>query len=178
MGVPMSGTSGTYRRIGSSQETRPSFTSSSTAMAVKCLDTDATWKTECGVMGIPNSRFAMPYPRSQTGAPRRMTEGAQPGDVGPTRSEKMESTRTSTDGTCAHEGNGTRCAAARSSVARVMVVEHGDLRRWECVGGLDNVGRAVEEEHAGNRPGGRNGHRDRTFRDCVLAPGEADFLGP
>ena len=60
MGVPKSGTSGTWVRMSSSHEARPSFTSSSTAMAVKCLETEATWKTDRGVMGIPYSRLAIP----------------------------------------------------------------------------------------------------------------------
>src|SRR6266851_8497186 len=30
---------------------------------------EAAGKTDAGVMGTPNSRFAMPYPRSYTGTP-------------------------------------------------------------------------------------------------------------
>jgi hypothetical protein len=29
-------------------------------MAVNCFETDATWKIEAGVIGVPVSRFAMP----------------------------------------------------------------------------------------------------------------------
>ena len=57
---PKSGSSGTWRRMSSSHETRPSATSSATAMAVNCLDTEATWKTDDGVIGTSYSRLASP----------------------------------------------------------------------------------------------------------------------
>ena len=50
--------------MSSSHDTLPSFTSNSTAMAVKCFETDATWKIDVGVIGIPYSRLAIPYPCS------------------------------------------------------------------------------------------------------------------
>ena len=51
-------------------------------MAVNCLDIEAAGKTDAGVMETPNSRFAMPYPRSYTGNPFRLTPTLQPGESG------------------------------------------------------------------------------------------------
>ena len=57
---PKSGTSGMYSRMSSSRRSLPSSARSTTAMAVNCLETDATWNVEAGVIGMSYSRFAIP----------------------------------------------------------------------------------------------------------------------
>lgn len=49
-------------------------------MAVNCLEIEAAGKTDAGVMGTLNSRLAIPYPRSYTGTPFRLTPRLQPGE--------------------------------------------------------------------------------------------------
>ena len=51
-------------------------------MAVNCLDIEAAGKKDAGVMGTPNSRFAMPYPRSYTRTPFLLTPRLQPAESG------------------------------------------------------------------------------------------------
>ncbi len=49
-------------------------------MAVNCLEIEAALKMDAAVMGTPNSRFAIPYPRSYTRAPFLLMARLQPGE--------------------------------------------------------------------------------------------------
>src|SRR5580765_4039066 len=68
-----------------------------TLIAVNCLETDATAKTESGVMGTPSSRFEMPYPRSYTIRPFRPMPTPQPGESDLFHSANSRSTRSVAD---------------------------------------------------------------------------------
>src|SRR5258706_133763 len=67
-------------------------------MAVNCLETETTAKTELGVMGTPSSRFAMPYPCSYTSRPFRLMPTPQPGESDLFHSAKSRSTRAAMKG--------------------------------------------------------------------------------
>lgn len=58
--LPYSGKSGMYLRTSSSSESRSRWARSRMLIAVNCLETDAAWNTDAGVMGTPSSRFAAP----------------------------------------------------------------------------------------------------------------------
>ena len=49
-------------------------------MAVNCLEIEAALKMDAAVMGTPNSRFAIPYPRSYTRASFLLMARLQPGE--------------------------------------------------------------------------------------------------
>ncbi len=59
-GVPYSGSSGMYFRIGSSSESLPWTASWAMAAAVNCLATDPDSTTENSLSGVAISRLAMP----------------------------------------------------------------------------------------------------------------------
>ena len=60
IGVPKSGSSGTYFRTGSSIESLPSCASRVMAAAVNCFATDPDSNTVLGQMRMPYSRLAIP----------------------------------------------------------------------------------------------------------------------
>src|SRR5215472_5292064 len=78
---PCSGHSGMYFCTSSSKETCPRLASSRMLIAVNCLDMEAAGKTVAGVMCIPHSRAAMPYPPSYTTVPFWLTAKLQPGEL-------------------------------------------------------------------------------------------------
>ena len=57
-----SGNHGSHLRMSSSNFSLPCEASKTIANAVNCFETDATWNTVAGVLGIAYSRFAIPYP--------------------------------------------------------------------------------------------------------------------
>src|ERR1700730_12328880 len=69
-----------YFGTSSSSDNCPRFARSMILIAVNCLDIEAAGKTDAGVMGTPNSRFAMPYARSYTRTPFLPTPKLQPGE--------------------------------------------------------------------------------------------------
>src|SRR5215471_14677251 len=76
-----SGHSGMYFCTSSSIETCPRLARSRMLIAVNCLEMEAAGKTVAGVMWIPHSRVAMPYPRSYTRVPFWLTAKLQPGEL-------------------------------------------------------------------------------------------------
>src|SRR5262249_40207986 len=84
-------------------------------IAVNCLEIEHTQKTDSGVMGTPSSRFAMPYPRSYTTTPFRLTARLHPGESGLSHCANSLSTLAATDS--AVEG---RTLAASCSLASAV----------------------------------------------------------
>src|SRR5688572_31751900 len=112
---------GTNVDTSSSSDSRPPSAASRTLMAVNALVIDASGKTVDWVIGTRRSRLAIPYPRSRTTAPLRLTPTPQPGESDPAHAVKTRSTRSAVDGirgdaqlAARREPVPTRTAAARA----------------------------------------------------------------
>jgi len=125
MGRSYTGSSGRYFRTSSSRQRRPACATSTRLMPVNCLETDATWKMERGVIASPWERSDMPYPRATTSLPRSTTLTAQPGRSVPVCGAKIVSRRAAGATDCAAIGRGSRRGRARS---RRMAAEPAERR--------------------------------------------------
>src|SRR5438045_5265622 len=89
-------------------------------IAVNCFETEAALKTVAGVIATARSRLAIPYPRSYSVVPFRLTPTLHPGESGLFHSANSRSTVVfdDVDVGCEHAAVVARARAANNALRR------------------------------------------------------------
>ena len=100
-------------------------------MAVNCLETEATWKTDAGVIGTSYSRLASPNPFAKRMSPPRITDTAQPGAPRADHGSKIRSMRSPGSARCPAGGKMAR-ASSRQAAAGTLAARR-DRRQGTAI---------------------------------------------